>query len=119
VTEFNTYLKGDASTDLPPAVPLVIDGRYFAESIQNFLAAQKTDEAQALSDLTEKSKEGSRAVPKAASKNVEAERKKDASEKEQTNLRQNSAMIFLPPVLRPQSSKTKRDKIEEILKHGL
>ena len=38
LTEFKTYLKGDESTDLPPAVPLVVDGRYFAESIKDFLA---------------------------------------------------------------------------------
>ena len=44
LTEFKTYLKGDESTDLPPAVPLVVDGRYFAESIKDFLATKKTDE---------------------------------------------------------------------------
>jgi len=33
--------------------------------------------------------------------------------------KQNSAMILPPPSLTPQSAKTKRDKIEEILKKGL
>src|SRR5882724_8004037 len=46
LAELRTYLKGDESTDLPPAVPLTIDGRYFAESIKNYLATQKTEEAQ-------------------------------------------------------------------------
>jgi len=44
LAEFKTYLKGDESTDLPPALPLIVDGRYFAESIKDFLATQKTDE---------------------------------------------------------------------------
>ena len=28
ISEFRTYLEGDESADLPPAVPLVVDGRY-------------------------------------------------------------------------------------------
>ena len=44
LAEFKTYLKGDESTDLPPAVPLIVDGRYFAESIKKFLVTQKTEE---------------------------------------------------------------------------
>ena len=119
LSEFKTYLKGDESTDLPPAVPLIVDGRYFAESIKNFLATQKTDDGQAASNLQGKSNEARSLAPKTASKNVEAGRKKNVSDKEQKSLRQNSAIILPPPVLTPQSSKTKRDKIEEILKKGL
>ena len=73
LAEFKTYLKGDESTDLPPALPLMIDGRYFAESIKNFLGTQKTDEAQTAT----KSNEVHVAAPKAGNKRVEAERKKD------------------------------------------
>ena len=51
LAELRTYLKGDESTDLPPAVPLTVDGRYFAESIKNYLATQKTEEVQAASKL--------------------------------------------------------------------
>ena len=46
LSEFKTFLKGAESTDLPPAVPLVVDGRYFAESIKDFLATKKTDDGQ-------------------------------------------------------------------------
>src|SRR4030095_11834926 len=28
LSEFKTYLKADESADLPPAVPLIVDGRY-------------------------------------------------------------------------------------------
>src|SRR5712692_1849530 len=49
--EFKAYLKGEESTDLPPAVPLIVDGRYFAESINNFLASQKADDRQAASNF--------------------------------------------------------------------
>src|SRR6266540_3589261 len=55
LAELKTYLKGDESTDLPPAAPLIVDGRYFAESIKNFLATQKTEEVQAASSLPTKS----------------------------------------------------------------
>src|SRR5713226_5354065 len=65
LTEFRIYLKGDESTEFPPAVPLIVDGRYFAESIKNFLAGQ------AASNLQGKSNEARSAPPKTASKNVE------------------------------------------------
>ena len=119
LSEFKIYLKGDESTDLPPAMPLIVDGRYFAESIKNFLAARKADDVQAANNLQGRNNEARSLAPKTASKNVEAERKKNVSEKEQTSVKQNSATIPPPPSLTPQSSKTKIDKIEEILKKGL
>lgn len=115
LAEFKAYLKGDESTDLPPAVPLVIDGRYFTESIKDFLAARKTDDGQ----TAIRSKETRPAAPRPANKKAEAERKKNLPENEQKSLQQNSAMTLHPPAPAPQSSKTKRDKIEEILKKGL
>src|SRR6266498_3798564 len=54
LSEFKTYLKGDESTDFPPAVPLSVDGRYFAESIKDYLATQKREESQAASNLPAK-----------------------------------------------------------------
>jgi len=119
LTEFKTYLKGYESTDLPPAVPLIVDGRYFAESIKDFLATKRTDEGQAASNLQAKSNEARSTESKTASKNVAAAGKKSLPDKEQRSLRQNSALILPPPALTPQSSKTKRDRIEEILKKGL
>jgi hypothetical protein len=119
LTEFKTYLRGDEPTDLPPAVPLVIDGRYFAESIKNFLATRKIDDAQAARNVQGGNGEASARVSKTPSKNVEPGRKKNVSDKEQMNLKQNSATVLPPPVLTPQSNKATREKIEEILKKGL
>jgi hypothetical protein len=119
LTEFKTYLKGDESTDLPPAVPLVVDGRYFAESIKDFLATRKTDDAQAASNLQGKNNEARSLAPKTASKNVEPGRKKNVSDKEQRSLRQNSTIILSPPEIVPENIKSKKEKIEEILKKGL
>jgi hypothetical protein len=119
LSEFRIYLRGEESTDLPPAVPLIIDGRYFAESIKNFFAGRKGDDVQAANNLQGRNNEARSLAPKAASKNVEAERKKNVSEKKQPSVKQNSATIPSPSSLTPQSSKTKRDKIEEILKKGL
>ena len=115
LAEFKTYLKGDESTDLPPALPLIVDGRYFAESIKDFLGSQNTDEGQTAT----KSNEARLAAQRAANKKAEAERKKNVPEKEQRSPQQNSAMSLSPPALAPQSGKAKRDKIEEILKKGL
>jgi hypothetical protein len=119
ISEFRTYLEGDESADLPPAVPLIVDGRYFAASIKDFLATRKTDDAHAANNLQGKNKEPRSLAPKGTSKNVEPGRKKNVSDKEQMSLKQNSATVLPPPVLTPQSSKAKRDKIEEILKKGL
>ena len=119
ISEFSTYLKGDESADLPPAVPLIVDGRYFAASINDFLATRRAEDAQAANNLQGKNKEARLLAPKAASKNVEPGRKKNVSNKEQMSLKQNSAAVLPPPVLTPQSNKATRDKIEEILKKGL
>lgn len=119
LSEFRTYLKGDESADLPPAVPLIVDGRYFAESIKNFLAPRKADDTQAASNLQGKNNDARALASKTASKKVDAGQKKNVSGKEQMSLKQNSSMILPPPSLTPQSAKTKRDKIEEILKKGL
>jgi hypothetical protein len=59
------------------------------------------------------------AAPKSAKKNVEAARSKIVPDKEQKNLQQNSATILPPPAITPQSGRTNREKIEEILKKGL
>ena len=119
LSEFRTYLEGGGSVDLPPAMPLIVDGRYFAKSINAFLATRKAEDAQAAINLQGKNKEARSLAPKAASKNVEPGRKKNVSDKEQMSLKQNSATVLPPPVLTPQSNKATRDKIEEILKKGL
>jgi hypothetical protein len=118
LAEFKTYLKGDESTDLPPAVPLMVDGRYFAESIKNYLATQKI-EGQAASNLSQKNSDSRSLVSRKPAKNSPPTPKNSAAEKTPKIPPQNSATIVPPPVLTPQSSKAKRDKIEEILKKGL
>jgi hypothetical protein len=117
LNEFKTYLKGDESTDLPPAVPLIVDGRYFAESIKDFLASQKADDGQAASNQGN-TNETRPPAPKTANKNIETGRKKNVPDKER-GLQQNSAIILPPPAITPHSGRTNREKIEEILKKGL
>ena len=113
LSEFKTYLKGDESADVPPAVPLIVDGRYFADSIRNFLVTQKTEEAEA------KSNDSRSVVSKTPAKTSAPTVKKNVPQGEKKILQQNSSTVLPPPVLAPQSSKAKRDKIEEILKKGL
>jgi hypothetical protein len=118
LAEFKTYLKGEEAPDLPPAVPLIVDGRYFAESIKNFLATRKTEEGQSAKNPPKKSGD-SRSVSKPPTKNPPPTPKQSAADKTPSILPPNSATVLPPPVLTPQSSKAKRDKIEEILKKGL
>ena len=76
LSEFKIYLKGDESTDLPPAVPLIVDGRYFAESIKNFLATRKTDDGQAASNLQGKSSEARSLARKPQAKTLKRHERK-------------------------------------------
>jgi len=114
LAEFKVYLHGDGPTDLSAAMPLVIDGRYFAESINNFLMAQKTESG----NLPVKGNNTDVPGSKAAHKNSESSGKKTALETQPKILQRNSTPLLPPPDL-PQSDKKKRDKIEEILKKGL
>jgi hypothetical protein len=114
LTEFKIYLKGDDSVDLQPAVPVMIDGRYFSESIKNSLTSLQTKDENPANDAVAKTNATRTAPVKTAAKNPTPVIK-SAPEKE-TKLQQP---ILPPPVLVPQSDKTKREKIEEILKKGL
>jgi hypothetical protein len=118
LSEFNTYLKGDESTDFPTAMPLIVDGRYFAESIQDFLATHKT-EGQVTNSLPTKSPESRSVASKTPTNTSASMLKKGVADKEPKVIQQNSAPVLLSPGVVPQSSKTKRDKIEEILRKGL
>jgi hypothetical protein len=119
LTEFKTYLKGDEFADLQPAVPLIIDGKYFAESLKNSLATLESDAGQSSSNSPAKSKGSPLAASKTPAKSAAPTLKKSVPKRETDIQQQNSATVFPPPVLAPQSSKAKRDKIEEILKKGL
>jgi len=119
LTEFQIYLKGDEFSDFPPAVPLVVDGRYFAESIKDFLTTHKKEEGQAASNLPANSA-GSRSVESKTPAKTSALPilKESVADKKAKIMQQNSAPVLPSPVLAP-SGKTKKEKIEDILKNGL
>lgn len=118
LAEFKTYLKGDDSVDLPPAMPVIIDGRYFSESIKNSVAALKTDEDKNSTDMAAKTISPRAMATKLTAKNPVAATK-TAAERETKATVKNSASALPPPVFTPQSSKAQRDRIEEILRKGL
>ena len=68
LAEFKIYLKGDESTDLPPAVPLIVDGRYFSESIKSSLASLKAEEVKSSDNLPAKNPAPRPAAAKTPSK---------------------------------------------------
>ena len=119
LAEFKIYLKGDESTDPPPAVPLVVDGRYFSESIKSSLASLKAEENKSSDNLPVKNPAPRQAAAKAPAKSSAPAQVRTNQEKEMKLLPPNAATALPPPVIVPQSSKAKRDKIEEILKKGL
>jgi hypothetical protein len=119
LAEFKTYLKGDESTELPKAVPLIVDGRYFGESIQRFLSTQTTEERQGVNNLPKKGDEPPRVVSKTAVKTSAPKSKKDTAEEKPRVQQQNSTMALPAPALRSPNGKSTRDKIDEILKKGL
>lgn len=117
--ELNTYLKGDESIEQAPAVPLVIDGRYFAESIRSSLANLRSEE-----EKQSEPRQSKIVVPRPAAAKVTAPAPvpaptKAGLDKDAKRLQPNSPSVLPPPVIMPQTSKAKRDKIEEILKKGL
>ena len=117
--EFKSYLTGDESTDLPPEVPLIVDGRYFSDSIKRSLANLKAEEDKSLDNLPAKNPAPRPAAAKTPSKSSAPAPVRTNQEKEIKLLQPNAATALPPPVIMPQSSKAKRDKIEEILKKGL
>lgn len=119
LAEFKIYLKGDESADLPPAVPLIVDGRYFSESIKSSLASLKAEEVKSSDNLPAKNSAPRPAAAKTASKTTAPAPVRTTQEKEIKLLQPNAATVLTPPLIMPQSSKAKRDKIEEILKKGL
>ncbi len=50
--EFKIYLSGDGSPARDSAIPVVIDGRYFAESIKEYLLKAKPSEPEAAVSLS-------------------------------------------------------------------
>jgi len=119
LTEFKIYLKGDEPSDFPPAVPMMLDGRYFAESIKDFLTTHKKEERQAVSNLPTNSA-GSRSVESKTPAKTSALPilKESVADKKAKIMQQNSAPVLPSPVLAP-SSKTKKEKIDDIVKNGL
>ena len=113
LAEFQIYLKGDELSDFPPAVPLMVDGRYFAESIKDFLTTHKKEEGQAASNLPTKVE--SKTPAKTSAPPI---LKESVADKKAKIMQQNSAPVLPSPVLAP-SSKTKKEKIDDILKNGL
>lgn len=103
LAEFKTYLSGDGSPAWAAAIPVVIDGRHFAESIKEYLLRPKPSE------------------PEAA---VRVEKSREQESEETTGeLRgefgKKADVALPPPSRKAPSDQTQREKIGKILKKGL
>lgn len=118
--EFRTYLGAEGSPARAAAVPLVIDGRYFVESIKDYLLQEKptASTGTTTSFLPRPPRGQESVVTKPPSESAPTSGEKE-SEVEEPKQQERSA---LPPPVKPlkqPNDQTKRDKIEEILKKGL
>jgi len=118
--EFRTYLGAEGSPARAAAVPLVIDGRYFAESIKNYLLKEKAEPAGAasVSRGPAERQERQSLVTQPPDKLTLEPGKKEAQVDE---LKEEGewALPSPPKPVEPQSGQSKRDKIGDILKKGL
>ena len=118
LAEFNRYLRGDAAIIYPAALPVVIDGRYFSESMTKSIAELKTKEEDATNHRS-----ATQLVPlKVTPKPLQPRDKSPAknSEEKRARLSQGSSTTVKPPAVRDRlNGASKRRKIEDILKNGL
>lgn len=117
--EFRTYLGAEGSPARAAAIPLVIDGRYFLESIKDYLREERPSESGgAVSVLPAPLQKQEPVVTESPSESAPTPGEKE-SEVEEPKQEEQSALS--PPVkpLKLPNDQSKRDKIEEILKKGL
>lgn len=123
LAEFRTYLGGKGSPAPAAAAPIVIDGRYFSESIKNYLMKREVLESSSAYDASQKNPKKSEPVGSPTETGFEGSgqgrKVKMTKEKKEVVAAGEPAVVPAPPVAGPQGEKNKREKIAEILKKGL
>lgn len=122
LNEFRSYLGGDGSPARAAAVPLIIDGRYFSESIKDYLS--KLERRESFSAYEASAKNLKKPEPVGSGTWTEIEGSEEGKEVEMTKKKRESpsnepAAVLPPPVAGYKGEEKKREKIAEILKKGL
>jgi len=122
--ELKIYLSGDGSPARASAIPVVIDGRYFAESIKEYLLKAKPSQPEApvslLSMGTEEAKgKVEEPEPEApVEKFTEQELEKKAEERRE-GFGKKTEVVLPRPSPKALGDQSQRERIGEILKKGL
>ncbi len=122
--EFKIYLSGDGSPARAAAVSVVIDGRYFAESIKEYLLKPKHSEPEAAVKLPLRRAEEAKGKveepePEApVEKFTEQELARKAEERRE-GFRKKTDVVLPRPPPKALGDQSQREKIGEILKKGL
>jgi len=122
--EFKIYLSGDGSPARASAIPVVIDGRYFAESIKEYLLKAKPSEPEAPVSLLSRGTEEAKGKveepePEApVEKFTEQELEKKAEERRE-GFGKKTEVVLPRPSPKALGDQSQRERIGEILKKGL
>ncbi len=122
--EFKLYLSGDGSPARAAAIPVVIDGRYFAESIKEYFLKAKPAEPEAAVRLPSRGTEEAKGKmeepePEAAVKKSREQESEGRTEERREDSGKRADVVLSPPSPKAPSDQDQRERIGEILKKGL
>ena len=122
--EFKFYLSGDGSPARAAAIPVVIDGRYFAESIKEYLLKPKHSEPEAAVKLPLRRGEEAKGKveepePEAPVEKFTEQELEGKAEECRDGFGKKSDVVLPSPSPKALGEPSQREKIGEILKKGL
>jgi len=122
--DFKLYLGGDGSPARAGAIPVVIDGRYFAESIKEYFLKPKPAEPEPAASLPSRGTGEAKGKvedpePEAPVKKFRDQESEGRTEERREESRKKTDVVLSPPSPEALSDQDQRDRIGEILKKGL
>ncbi len=122
--EFKFYLSGDGSPARASAIPVVIDGRYFAESIKEYLLKAKHSEPEAAVKLPLRRAEEAKGKVEGPEPEVPVEKFTEQelegkAEERRGGFGKKTDVVLPRPSPKALGDQSQRERIGEILKKGL
>ncbi len=122
--EFKIYLNGEGSPTKAAAIPVVIDGRYFAESIKEYLLKPKPSEPEVAVSLSSRGTEEAKGKVKEPEPEGSVEKSREQESEGRTEERREGSEkkadgVLSPPSPKAPSDQSQRERIGDILKKGL
>ncbi len=122
--EFKIYLSGDGSPARSAAIPVVIDGRYFAETIKEYLLKPKHSEPEAavkppLRMAEEAKGKVEEPEPEAPGEKFTEQELEGKAEERREGFVKKTDVVLPRPSPKALGDQSQRERIGEILKKGL